>query len=118
MVLKKKCACNGSNLDKFIQPVILYILSKNECSGYRIIQEMGTFVLFKDGLPDATGVYRYLKSMENRGHIEACEYYNENNIQKKKYKITELGLECLGNWKHTLMEYQDTIGQLIQEITS
>lgn len=115
--LKKKCACKGSNLDRFIQPIILLILCGRECTGYSIIKMAGEYSMFRGGSPDATGMYRYLKLMEGRGLI-ASNIYQEAGTDKtsKKYHITEEGKKCLANWKTTLVEYRTSINELIAEM--
>lgn len=114
--MKEKCACKGYNLDKFIQPIIFLILCEKECSGYAIIKQMSEYSIFRLGNPDATGVYRHLKTMEERGHIRAVEYMDEYQTMKKKYAITETGVECLKNWKNTLVDYRKSINELIEKI--
>jgi hypothetical protein len=59
------CACRGANLSKFIQPVILAILKKGPSKGYGIIQGTTDYATF-DKTPDATGLYRMLRQMEER----------------------------------------------------
>ena len=112
---KKKCACKGSNLDRFIQPIIFLILYSQECTGYSIIKQMGEYAMFRGGKPDATGVYRYLKLMEERGLI-ASKLYNSEQKEIRKYAITGEGTECLNNWRRTLLEYRAAINELIGEM--
>ncbi|MDD3339841.1 MAG: PadR family transcriptional regulator [Lachnospiraceae bacterium] len=114
--LKRKCACQGYNLDKFIQPIILMILHEEPYSGYGIIQHMQDYSMFRLGTPDATGVYRHLRSMEERHHIELFEEPNEQGVMKKKYRITEEGRECLCSWKQTLLAYRIAVDDLITEM--
>lgn len=112
---KQKCACKGSNLDHFIQPIILLILSHQRCTGYSVIKQMSAYAMFKGGKPDATGVYRYLKLMEGRGLI-CSDIILEEGKGQKKYSITETGQECLSHWKRTLIEYKNAINELIAEM--
>ena len=101
------CACRGANLDKFIQPVILSILKRHDAKGYGILQEAADYVTFHKA-PDATGVYRMLRTMENRGLIE--------KLKTDEYRITTEGKLCLKTWKWTLLEYADTIKELVGEL--
>lgn len=115
--LNKKCACQGGTLDRFIQPSILLILTWGESNGYMIIKQMQELSMFKDGLPDATGVYRYIKTLESRGLIESREETDENGKEKKLYNITDEGRDCLKNWKYTLSGYQKSINEMIEMIS-
>lgn len=112
----KKCACQGGTLDRFIQPSILLILTWGESNGYMIIKQMQELSMFKDGLPDATGVYRYIKTMESRGLVTSRTETDENGKEKKLYSITDEGRDCLKNWKQTLTDYQASINEMVQMI--
>lgn len=114
--LNKKCACEGGTLDRFIQPSILLILTWGESNGYMIIKQMRELSMFSEGLPDATGVYRYIKMMEGRGLIKSREEACDGGKLKKLYTITDDGRECLKNWKTTLEDYRNAIGELIEMI--
>lgn len=111
---EKKCACKGGNLDRFIQPMILYILMEESSTGYRIIKRLGDFLMFKETRPDPTGVYRYLRVMEEKKLLEQFEEKEGDNKYKKKYRITEEGKGCLENWKVTLRDYAQSIGELVK----
>lgn len=109
----KKCACKGGNLDRFIQPIILLILLDEVDTGYGIYKKMAEFSMFRETRPDATGVYRYLKIMEQRGLLEQFESREAENKYKMKYRITKEGMDCLKNWEHTLNEYAESILELV-----
>lgn len=91
------CPCKGGNLSKFIQPVILSILTKESMNGYKIIREMENYATFDGGAPDATGIYRYLKGMEKKYLVEKSE--------DGQYRITGQGKQCLETWKTTIDHY-------------
>lgn len=101
------CACRGANLSKFIQPVILAILKKGPSKGYGIIHGATDYATF-DKPPDATGLYRTLRQMEEKGLIE--------KLDTDEYQITAEGRICLKTWKWTLREYADNIRALADEI--
>lgn len=109
----KKCACKGDNLDRFIQPIVLLILLEEEDTGYGILKKMGNFSMFRDSRPDATGVYRYLRTMSQKGLLEQFEYKEDENKYKMKYRITEEGKSCLENWEKTLSGYAEAIMELV-----
>lgn len=112
----EKCACRGGNLDRFIQPMILSILMEEPSTGYRIIKGMEKFSMFGNTRPDATGIYRYLRIMEEKGLLEQIEEKEGENKYKKKYRITETGKECLKNWKGTLKNYAKAIEEFVERI--
>lgn len=110
----KKCACKGGNLDRFIQPIILLILIDGPDTGYGIFKRVGEFSMFREEKPDATGIYRYLRLMEKRELLEQFDFKEGANKYKKKYRITESGKECLGNWKETLTGYAASVLELAE----
>lgn len=111
-----KCACKGSNLDKLIQPVILLILREGNDMGYGIIKKMEKFSMFENGTPDATGVYRQLRIMEEKGNIAIVEKEEAPQGVKKLYCITEEGKACLENWKSTLEAYEFAVREIREKI--
>ena len=112
----KKCACRGGNLDRFIQPIILLILLDGPETGYSIFKRVGEFSMFGENRPDATGIYRYLRIMEERGLLSQFEYKEAENKYKMKYRLTEEGRDCLANWKQTLSRYAEAILQLVEQM--
>ena len=48
------CPCSGVNLPRFVQPVILAVLSSGPLHGYLVVQRLAETSLFrKQPLPDA-----------------------------------------------------------------
>lgn len=106
-----KCACEGNNLDRFVQPVILSILLQEPASGYAVVKQMRQYVTFALAGPDPTGIYRYLKIMEQRGLIEGRE-----EEKSTLYHITVEGYHCLASWVQTLDDYAVIIAQLAEQL--
>lgn len=113
-----KCSCSGYNLDKLVQPSILSLLAKEDLYGYKIVQCMVDSPMFKEGKPDSTGVYRFLKTMEKRGLVTSRWDTKGDGPAKRIYKITNSGKVCLARWIVTLEEYRTQIGCLLQEARS
>lgn len=110
-----KCSCKGYNLDRLIQPNILIILAKHKLHGYMIIQELERRNWFHDKRADNTGVYRALKTLEDKGMVRFEWVMDESGPAKKIYMITDKGLECLEIWIHTLERYKSSIENIIKE---
>ena len=101
----KKCPCNGINLEKCLQPILLHILAKEPCNGYNTRKRIAAYATYGDTIPDTAATYRYLKVMTERGLL-SCE--------DGLYRPTEEGLHCLENWKRTIRDYTQTL-QLLQD---
>lgn len=106
------CACSGANLPRFIQPVILAILSGGTLHGYSLVQQLAATTFFKDSPPDVTGVYRVLKNMEHEGSLTSEWDIGESGPARKRYTITARGLHCLHQWEQTLREHQLFVSEL------
>jgi len=110
---KVKCSCNGSNLDKLLQPKILILLAKHNLHGYLIIQKLENKNLFHGEKADSTGIYRTLKTLEEKSLVESEWDVGGAGTAKKIYKITIEGKKCLANWIHTLEDYKKSIEAII-----
>lgn len=110
-----RCSCMGYNLDKLLQPNILILLAEKELHGYSVIQELEQKNLFPGEKVDNAGVYRTLKTLENRGMVEADWELGEENTPRKVYRITDTGLDCLRNWIETLEQYRVTVDTVIAD---
>ncbi|MHB1405230.1 MAG: PadR family transcriptional regulator [Desulfitobacteriaceae bacterium] len=110
-----KCPCYGSNLDKLIQPMILIILAQEDLYGYKIVQRMAESPMCKGQKPDGTGVYRFLKAMEQRNLVKSSWSLDDSGPAKRIYHITNEGKECLSQWIDTLEDYRQSIGKMLEE---
>jgi len=110
-----KCSCKGNNLDKLLQPNILMILARQNLHGYMVIQELERRNLFNDEKADNAGVYRALKTLEDREMVRFEWVLDETGPAKKNYFITDKGFECLGHWIETLEGYKKMIEKIIKE---
>ena len=115
---ENKCSCRGYNLDKLLQPILLGLLAEQELHGYRIIQEMLERKLYQGQNPDTTGIYRSLRSLEERGLVISAWDTSGSGTAKKIYRITEAGRECLDNWVATLQGYKTLIEAVINQAAS
>lgn len=113
----EKCACKGSFLDKLIQPTILMTLYQNPLHGFSILKEMEKSEVMDYSGIDPTGLYRTLKKMETAGLLVSKWDINDHTQPRRIYEITEDGKDCLKHWKTTLINYQNSLGALINLIT-
>jgi DNA-binding PadR family transcriptional regulator len=108
------CPCVGATLDKLIQPAILAILSHEPLHGYELTQRIGGIPHFLDELPDMSGIYRMLKSLETRGMVSSHWDMSSDGRPKRVFSITDAGKQCLEHWNDTLKNYHKTIGSLLK----
>jgi len=109
-----ECPCSGTTLSKLIQPAILSVLAEGITHGYRIAERFSKMPMFGGGAPDASGIYRFLKSMEEKGLVASSWDISERGPARRQYELTEAGLECLGRWIETLAAHRERIGMLLK----
>lgn len=107
------CPCSGATLDKLVQPAILTILAGGGLHGYKIAERIADMPPFKGQKPDVSGVYRSLRSMEQRGLVAASWDVSNRGPAKRLYQLTPDGHECLSRWVETLDTYRKAIGSLL-----
>ena len=111
------CPCSGKNLDKLLQPTILLVLSKGPLYGIDIVYGVSYSPLCKGVLPDPTGVYRYLKKMEQAGLLTSrWEEQEHGNRPKRVYALTRQGEACRNSWIAVLREYVAAVEQLTDDL--
>lgn len=108
-----ECPCAGRHLEKFIQPAILAVLAEEPLHGYLLVQRLGRLPMFMEQSPDSTGVYRFLKAMEDRGLVVAEWDLSKSGPARKLLRLTAKGRECLDQWVATLEGYYSQFGQML-----
>lgn len=104
------CPCAGRNLDKLVQPAILTVLAREDLHGYMLVQRLAEMPMFRGQKPDATGVYRFLRQMEERELVTSTWDTSETGPAKRLYRLTDTGRACLVRWVGTLTYYSDALG--------
>ncbi len=110
----RDCPCAGRNLDKLVQPAILAVLAREDAHGYALVQRLAEMPIFRGRKPDATGVYRFLRQMEDRALVTSTWDTSETGPAKRLYSLTMAGRACLVRWMETLSTYRDAIGELLE----
>ena len=107
------CPCAGRNLDKLVQPAILTVLASEDVHGYVLVQRLAEMPMFRGQKPDATGVYRFLRQMEERELVTSTWDTSESGPAKRLYHLTATGRACLVRWVETLATYHTALGELL-----
>lgn len=109
-----ECAQLGKSLSRMSQPTILAILKEADkpLHGYKIVQLAAGSPMFGGSKPDAAGIYRTLKKMEEQGLVTASWDTPDSGSAKRMFTLTENGRECLRRWIDALACYCETIQDL------
>lgn len=109
-----ECAQLGKNLSRMSQPTILSILAEagKPMHGYKIVQLAGGTPMFGGSKPDAAGIYRALKKLEEQGLVSSQWDTPDTGSAKRMFELTDKGRECLRRWVDALACYCETIQEL------
>lgn len=113
MTSDTSCPCSGQYLAKLIHPSVLTFLIQGDLHGYEILHRFSGLRLFQGSRPDARGVYRALKSMEDGGYVRSSWAATEAGRAKRLYHITDDGVECVRQWIATLRSYRLALDKLL-----
>jgi len=110
----KECAELGKSLNRLSQPTILSVLAHSDepLHGYIIVQKAADSPMFGGNKPDATGIYRTLKRMEESGLISSHWETPETGSAKRMFSLTDKGRHCLRRWVDSLACYALTLEEL------
>lgn len=112
----EECACSGKTLARLLQPAVMALLADEPLHGYRLAQRLQEMAMFRGNPPDPTGLYRMLKSMEDRGLVTSTWDLTERGAAKRQYKLTRSGRVCLRKWSKTLADYSQALAEILQVI--
>lgn len=108
----KNCPCTGRHLPSLLRPTLLMLLEQADLHGYELIQQVGD-VCAHDGKPDAGGVYRTLRLMEEEELLESSWETSDTGPAKRRYRITGAGQACLARWVASLKTYRAAVDRLV-----
>ena len=110
----KECAELGKSLNRLSQPTILTLLAANDkpMHGYIIVQQAAHSPMFGGKKPDATGIYRALKRMEEAELVTSEWETPEEGSAKRLFTLTNKGRHCLRRWIDALACYELTLEEL------
>lgn len=76
------------NIEKFVEPCVLLLLSRHPSHGYGLMDDLGKHCGHK---VDIGNLYRTLRKMENNKWIASNWYKNKIGPDKRIYRITSEG---------------------------
>lgn len=91
----------------FLRPCALLLLAESPNHGYELLAQLGELGL---GSTDPGGLYRLLRGMERDGLVESTWKTSETGPARRRYEITEDGVEWLHAWSGALAESRRFVG--------
>jgi len=112
----QECPCSGKSMRRNVAPWILLTVYKQEgVYGYEINKILQSRFEDLDFSLNMAGIYRHLKSMEQRGVLRTQWDTREPGPAKRRYYLTRDGKECLAYWLQTLRVHGKWIGRFLHE---
>jgi DNA-binding PadR family transcriptional regulator len=98
---ERPCACAMGKVSRFIEPVVLRILSEKKKSyGYEIAALLPEYAL-TDATIEGAALYRTLRTLEANGHVRSC-WEAGDGPARRSYSLTRTGQEHLREWAELL----------------
>lgn len=116
----KQCVELGKSLSRLSQPTILTLLALSDepMHGYMIVKKAANSPMFGGKKPDATGIYRALKRMEEAGFVTSEWDMPQEGAAKRMFSLTDKGRSALRRWIDALACYTLTIEELRVEASA
>ncbi len=112
-MLECTCACHGHTLDRLLQPAVMALLAERPLHGYSLLKLLADSPMLQGSVPDRTGVYRLLASLEEQGLVVHELTVSEVGPSKRVYELTREGRRCVRQWIQTLDRYQRSLADLV-----
>lgn len=110
-----QCPCStGKTLKWIIRPVILALLYNSKKHGYILVKELQQWGKSGRSLPDISGIYKILKTMEKEGLVSSTWILEKDSSPIRQYSITKKGEICMERWIETLKLYKAHIESLLK----
>ena len=109
------CTCAMGNLYRFVEPVLLFLLSRNDRSyGYELANELREYAL-TDAEIEASALYRTLRQLE-QNHCVTSEWDVEGSGPARRlYRLTPRGKEHLAEWVTVLAHMSESMSRFVRE---
>jgi len=111
-MIENSCPCRGDTLDRLLRPAILSCIAEEPQHGYQIAKRLESFRIFKKAAPDLAGLYRCLRELADQGLVTSEWDTPARGKARRRFSITQDGLDCVRQWGITLVEYVTAIKDL------
>lgn len=95
----------------WLQLIVLRILYKNPIHGYKLLEEVNTFMAGRRKLKPGT-LYTILRRMEHSGLLDSIWEKTSNSRDRRTYNLTEKGFEMLRQGKTMIEEQLEVLNEM------
>ncbi len=106
--------CLGGRLRGFLQPCLLLLLSQGASHGYELMERLARDPMLPHADPGL--LYRTLRQMEAEGWVTSTWDTEGQGPARRRYTITEEGLEFLRVWAARLAAMRADIDAFLERL--
>lgn len=104
------------NLSRFVEPVVLLMLSKKGRSyGYDLSGELQRYAL-TDAEIERAALYRVLRQLEMNGNVKSEWDVEKGGPARRVYELTPKGREHLDEWATVLGHVSHSMARFVREV--
>ena len=109
------CTCAMGNLYRFVEPVLLFLLTRNDRSyGYELASELREYAL-TDAEIEVSALYRTLRQLEQNGCVTSAWDVEGSGPARRLYRLTPRGKEHLQEWITVLAHMSKSMSKFVRE---
>ncbi len=103
------CTCAMGNVYRFIEPVLLLMLTKRGSSyGYELSESLGDYAL-TDAQIERAALYRTLRTLEQNGYVTSSWDVAGGGPARRIYSLTKSGRAHLREWAEIMERLGDAM---------
>ena len=95
----------------YLSPCLLLLLAEGAAHGYELQEQLVAIGLER---ADSGGMYRSLRTLERRDLVRSWWEPSTSGPSRRRYELTENGLERLHAWAGTLREVHRLLGEYLE----
>ena len=109
------CTCAMGNLYRFVEPVLLFLLKRNDRSyGYELANELRRYAL-TDAEIEVSALYRTLRQLEQNNCVTSEWDVEGTGPARRRYRLTPRGKEHLEEWITVLDHMSASMSRFVRE---
>ena len=109
------CTCAMGNLYRFVEPVLLFLLKRNDRSyGYELANELRRYAL-TDAEIEVSALYRTLRQLEQNDCVTSEWDVEGTGPARRLYRLTPRGKEHLEEWITVLGHISASMSRFVRE---
>ena len=109
------CTCAMGNVYRFVEPVLLFLLKRNELSyGYELGNELRKYAL-TDAEIEVSALYRTLRQLEQNDCVTSEWDVEGTGPARRRYRLTPRGKEHLEEWITVLDHMSASMSRFVRE---